>query len=103
MQDQQGGSEFRVRWRRVGQRPRAVVYQRRVAAERKVQQLLGRIDPFAERDADDYACCSGYECGCHGVTVADAREEWLRRYDGVPPFETGPTIESRAVGEWADA
>jgi hypothetical protein len=92
--------EYRVKWRREGGRLHIVHYQRRPAAERRVELLHGRIDPWEGRDPLDYDCCSGAECGCRGRTVEEARTEWRANYAGVPPFTVEPVIEAREVGEW---
>ena len=58
---------------------------------------------FIEGDPDDLVCCSGYECGCHGETVEQAREAERERYARIPAIVFGPIIESRPVGEWETA
>lgn len=98
-----GGLEFRVRWQREGQRPRVALFQSERWALRKIDQLLGKIDPWDGQDLDAYECCPGtrtYECGCGGMTKREAREAWLRQYDMVPPFVVEPFMEKRPVGVW---
>jgi hypothetical protein len=91
------GREFRVVWRREGQRRKAKIYQTRQGAERWALILQGRIQEPTGDDPDDYACCPGYECGCGGITNADV---WGEETAKVPALMEGPTIESRLVGEW---
>jgi hypothetical protein len=94
------GSEFRVVWQREGYDKRRKIFGRRAAAERYVKRLQGDHDPFPDRDDDDYACCSGWECGCYGVSVAQAREQERQRYAAFPPIVYGPELQERPVGSW---
>jgi hypothetical protein len=78
MVDRQSATEYRVVWQRVGYDKRRKIFGRRDAAERYVKRLLGEMPVLPDMgDDDDYACCSGWECGCGGQTVARAREEEL--------------------------
>lgn len=58
-------------------------------------------EPWAAHDQDpsDRFCCSGYECGCGGLTV---REHWESGRKDLPPIEW-IRIEKRTVeyGQWA--
>lgn len=80
------GTEFRVVWKREGCEPRRKRYMRRSSAER-FMTLLGPEPWLAfDREADEYFCCSGYECGCGGITVKEDSD--LRRKD-YPPNTCG--------------
>jgi hypothetical protein len=91
--------EYRVTYRRSG-RKRSTIFQTRKAAERYVLVLQGRRAEWTGAKPEDYACCSGWECGCRGQTNA---EVWAEIEARIPPLEEGPTIEQRAVGGWAEA
>lgn len=94
-------AEYRVVWQREGYDKRRKIFGRRDAAERYVKRLQGELEPLPELgDPDDYACCSGRECGCHGVTVAQAREQERERYSRFPPLVYGPVLQERPVGTW---
>jgi hypothetical protein len=93
-------TEYRVVWQREGYDKRRKLFGRRDAAERYVRRLRGELEPLPDRDPDDYECCSGQECGCHGVTVAQAREEERRRYSRFPSLIFGPVLQERPVGPW---
>lgn len=82
---------------------RSRIYQRRHAAERLALIISGGTDNMAKAtgdDPDDYACCSGSECGCGGLTNRDA---WAKRAAEFPTLIEGPTIQAREVGEWEPA
>jgi len=79
--------EYRVSWKRAGMRPKSKVYQTRKGAERQLV-LLGP-EPWKAwgGKAEDYFCCSGWECLCGGETVKERIEsdhktmpalEWVR-------------------------
>ena len=95
-------NEYRVVWTREGGRQ----HQARYATLRGAQQKALRLGPEPwlaalerrQRDPDAYFCCSGYECGCDGLTV---RENWRQFMAKHPPIVDGPRIESRHVGTWA--
>lgn len=90
--------EYRVTWKREGQRPKLRLYQTEAAARRHMLIVQGRIaEAFPEKRPDDRACCEGRECGCRGLTNAQA---WAEQSARVPPLTEGPFIESREVGEW---
>jgi hypothetical protein len=101
MVDRQSATEYRVVWQRVGYDKRRKIFGRRDAAERYVKRLLGEMPVLPDMgDDDDYACCSGWECGCGGQTVARAREEERKRYARYPALIYGPVLEERPVGDW---
>ena len=95
--------EYRVVWAREGFAGKnRKLFGSRAGAERWVARLRGELQ-FIEGDPDDLVCCSGYECGCHGETVEQAREAERERYARIPAIVFGPIIESRPVGEWETA
>src|SRR4051812_35369570 len=85
-------TEFRVVWQREGVSKRTARYRSRAQAERKALILQGRMVEATGEDPNDYACCSGRECGCRGVTKAQA---WAERAEQVPPLVFGPVIQAR--------
>lgn len=87
--------EYRLSWQRAGLRPKYRIYQTRKGAEAFAAVLRG--ESRAAEDPDAFACCSGYECGCRGLTKAEA---WEEQYGDMPPLVSGPTLESRPVGDW---
>ncbi len=90
--------EYRVTWQRKGLSKRRKLYQRRDAAEKWMRRLTA--ESFANENPDDYACCSGYYCGCGGISNAEA---WEQQYGQMPRLVIGPTLESRPVGDWTAA
>jgi hypothetical protein len=92
------GREYRVAWQREGQRPRHKIYQSWGFAERYRLILEQRFAEVFSADPDAFACCSGVECGCGGLTNA---EQWANSTVGIPPLIGAPTLERRAVGGWA--
>ena len=93
--------EYRVVWQREGLRKAYKLYQTRRAAERWALIVQGRLaEVIPDEDPDDLACCSGRECGCHGVTNAQA---WAEQTARVPRLVHGPVVEARAVGSWGAA
>lgn len=94
--------EYRVSWRREGQRRKHVLRQTEAGARRIALVAQGRIhDAHPELDPDAYWCCPGtreYECGCRGVTNAEA---WAAHTARLPALVELPVIERRAVEEWA--
>lgn len=91
--------EYKVVWKREGQRQKTKIYQTREGALAR-QTLLGP-EPwkYVGRDPDELFCCdglSGSECGCGGVTV---REHWLEAREDIPPIEI-LRVEWRSVGVW---
>jgi hypothetical protein len=85
-------TEFRVVWQREGLSKRSVRYRSRAQALSKALVLQGRIWEVTDQDPDGYACCSGAECGCGGLTRAQA---WAQRSAEVPPLIYGPVIQTR--------
>jgi hypothetical protein len=79
---------------------RSRIYQRRAPAERLALILQGRMAEATGLDPDDFACCSGWECGCGGKTNA---EVWAEKAEEIPPLVEGPTIQRREVGKWEAA
>ena len=104
--DQSNGAvrrtEFRVIWQREGVTRRSVRFRSRAQAERKALILQGCMVEATGEDPNDYACCSGRECGCRGVTKAQA---WAERADQVPPLVYGPVIQTRefTASPWREA
>lgn len=91
--------EFRLRWQREGLPMRRKLYQSREPAEHYALLLQGRMAEFTGDEPTAYACCSGWECGCGGITNADA---WALRAKDLPLLIWGPVIESREVGAWGN-
>lgn len=94
------GVEFRVVWEREGQHRKVRRYARREAAQRFM--LLFGPEPWKAYapipDPDRFACCSGYECGCGGLTYRQQSEE---KRASLPALKF-MRLEVRAVGTWAD-
>lgn len=90
-------TEYRVTWQREGLPKKRRFYQTRPPAERLIRLLRGEL---RHPNPHDYACCSGYECGCGGVTNAQA---WEERYGSMPRLVIGPVLESRPVGVWDES
>lgn len=92
-------TEYRVKWKREGLRPKRIRYTSMKAAERRLA-LLTSDEPWlyygGGNDPSDYQCCSGHECGCGGITV---REHCEQRRAEMPPIEYA-VIECRPVGAW---
>ena len=92
-------TEYRVKWKREGLRPKRIRYTSMKSAERRLA-LLTSDEPWlyygGGNDPSDYQCCSGYECGCGGITV---REHCEQRRAEMPPIEYA-VIECRPVGAW---
>ena len=96
------GYEYRVIWRREAT-GRVVVFVAglgAVAARRLALILRGAMAEALDLDPDDFACCSGRDCGCGGLTN---QQVWDKKAENIPPLVEGPTIQRRTVGEWADA
>jgi hypothetical protein len=92
------GQEHRVTWQRQGYRKKSRLFQTAAAAERHALVLQGRLaEAYPDKDPEDLACCSGFECGCGGLTNAEA---WAREHARFPPLILGPWIERRDVGAW---
>lgn len=89
--------EYRVKWKREGLSAKRVKYTSRKYAERRLA-LLTSAEPWTVLGLDptDYQCCSGYECGCGGITVREHMEAMRKKY---PPIEYAK-IEQRDVGHW---
>lgn len=94
--------EFRVVWKRDGQRQKIRRYSSRTGALRRLN-LLTSDEPWKwyskPRNPDDYYCCPGgpsWECGCGGQTV---RQFAQRFRDDLPELEYA-RIDSRKISEW---
>lgn len=91
--------EFRVVWQRDGRQRRYKRWARRESAERHVLVLQGRMaEAHPELAPDEPFCCSGYACGCRGLTW---HEHWESQARDVPPLVYGPVLQVRPIGEWA--
>ena len=90
-------AEYRVVWKRENLRVKRKRYVSRKFAERFLA-LLTDLEPWKRlgENPDALACCSGYECGCGGVTVRQGHESRLAE---MPPLEWAH-IEQREVGSW---
>lgn len=83
--------QYRVTWEREGfSRPKVKIYATKRAADDCIGLLSG-TEPWRhygsawdrKRDGNDFACCSGHECGCMGATV---REESMALRAKLPPL-----------------
>lgn len=92
-------TEYRVKWKRKGLNPKRIRYTSMKAAGRRLA-LLTSAEPWlyygGGNDPSGYQCCSGYECGCGGITV---REYCEQKRAEMPPIEYA-VIECRPVGAW---
>lgn len=65
-------------------------------AQRRIR-ILTSPEPWREwapeKEPDDRVCCSGHECSCRGLTVA---EETAERRKDLPPIES-IKLEARTV------
>lgn len=97
-----GRTEFRVVWKRRGLSAKRREFKRQAAAE-KFLLLLGpepwRAYLKGDDGADDRVCCSGYMCGCGGMTYREQAED--RRKD-MPPVEY-VRVQERRCTEWRPA
>jgi hypothetical protein len=91
-------TEFRIRWKRVGLRPKSKTLKSRRAADRFVLQL--GPEPWKAWGKDPHAlvCCSGYQCGCMGATVG---EEALAQRATMPVIEW-IEVSVRSVSVWVE-
>ena len=104
-------TEWRVAWRRDDG---GVLRSKRVRNEAEGQKLARfLVGDFPDPNALN--CCSGYQCGCGGLTVREAweayRESHIRdHYDPETGAHTeveladitwGPVVQSRAVEPWS--
>ncbi|MHC9085368.1 hypothetical protein ACYX7E_10050 [Luteimonas sp. RIT-PG2_3] len=89
--------EYRVKWKREGLNAKRIKYTSLKFAERRAA-LLTSDKPWLVLGLDpaDYQCCSGYECGCGGITVREHLESQRSQY---PALEY-VLIEQREVGKW---
>lgn len=86
--------QYRVVWQRAGLPKRRKLYE----TKRGVDAFVAKLNNPPVESPDDYVCCSGWECGCQGVTNAEAHDQ---HYANMPRLIFGPVIESRPVGEWS--
>jgi hypothetical protein len=89
--------EFRVRWQREGEGRCSKLYQSEQMARRWCMKLEGRMEELTGLNPDDFACCSGAECGCGGALNRDVWEQEAAKY---PPLVFGPVVDTREVGDW---
>ena len=96
--------QYRVTWKREGNRPKAKRVKGLPNAERWVGILTSPepwkfLKDFEDKGPDDYWCCAGTaydECGCGGITV---REFCDSKREGLPPIEY-VRIQLRRVHPW---
>lgn len=90
--------EYRVKWKREGLRAKRVKYASRKRAESRAA-FLQSDSPWEVLGLDPtgYHCCSGWECGCEGITVREYMEAERTR---MPALEY-VVIEQREVGPWS--
>ena len=82
--------EYAVVWKRAECVAKRKKYRSRPLAER-FMLLLGP-EPWKRdadrmgrpKDPDSYMCCSGYECGCGGISL---RQHYLEARKDLPPLE----------------
>jgi len=88
--------EYRVIWKR----QHCKIKSKRFALlgnAKKYMLLLGPTPwEYWGAKADDYACCSGRECGCSGMTN---REESIKARETMQEIEF-IKLEKRKVDEW---
>lgn len=91
-------TEFAVFWKRAGCRPKQKIFKTRRAADNYL--VLFGPTPWKAwgRNGDDRFCCSGYECGCEGATIAS---EALHRRSMMPALEY-IGVRVRSVSEWVE-
>lgn len=91
--------EWRVVWKRVGNRRKAKRFAGRASAERFM--VLFGPEPWnyylkPGEDADTLMCCSGYQCGCGGETYRQRSDYQRARQPGLEYVR----LESRARLPW---
>lgn len=91
------GTEYAVRWMRLGLSPRSKLFQTKGAADRWALRLQGKMAEATGHDPEAHHCCPGsYECGCGGETWA---EMWAKQAARFPPL-VALMIDERDVGVW---
>lgn len=96
--------EYRVVWKRVGQRRKSKRFATLAAAERRV--LLLGPEPWKayNMEPNDRWCCSGYQCACEGMTareyLLEARSKPTQSGDDGMPAIMYVEIEERPVASW---
>jgi hypothetical protein len=100
------GKEYRVTWKREGNKPKSKRFAQKASADRWAIILGPEPWKAYGHDPDALACCggtpAGEPCACGGLTW---REHWMqRRQDahgakGIPPIEY-IRITRRTVGPW---
>ena len=99
-------SQYRVIWKREGNRSKHRLFAGLPSAERYVG-ILTSPEPWKflrdtkDKSPDDLWCCEGgpySQCACGGMTVRQWCDE---RRDGLPRIEYC-RIERRDVGPWAE-
>jgi len=91
--------EYRIIWKRKGYKKKFRRYAT-LAGARRYSILLGP-EPwkyYTGDNADNYVCCSGFECNCSGETYRQLSEVMKEK---LPPIEF-MLIERRKIGEWED-
>jgi hypothetical protein len=93
-----GANEYRVVWKREGCHRKERRFARVATAERFL--LLFGPEPWTAYGAEPGRpyCCSGYECGCGGLTE---RQRTAEERAKMPPLEY-VRMESRLVGLWEE-
>ena len=98
-------TQYRVTWLRtdlsVGHRNCG---NSRAKAERCKAFVEGRYqDAYPDKKPDAYWCCSGYQCGCGGLTFTEKWQEfaaWTDRDGEVRAPLVFVRIETRKVERW---
>jgi len=88
------GVEWRVVYKRDGLARKARTFAREATARRWVSWLTSETYPHD--DGEKFMCCSGWECGCTGLTNAGYWEQQRRL---IPRLEW-VKVETREVGAW---
>jgi hypothetical protein len=88
--------EYQVEWKRVDRRPKSKVFKTRAGYARFLLLLGPEPWKYFRKDPNARVCCSGWECNCMGVTVA---EECEHKREGMPPIEW-VRIKQRRVSNW---
>jgi len=91
-------TEYRVVWQREGLSVKRRIYKRRLSAIRLVR-VMTDPEPWKMfgKDGDEFLCCSGRECGCEGVTIAENSKAERERMPALLWYR----IESREVSAWS--
>lgn len=91
-------TEFQVKWKRVGQKPKARTFKTRKGATAFLALLGPEPWVYFGRKPTDRVCCSGYECACGGQTVQSESDEKRASF----PVMEWIATSVRSVSEWVE-